>query len=82
MPNKKEGKDQDSLQSSTTSDPAHKRAMRSALSQQVNTRLHETTKTNTSNRKDPKKKHRLGRKLLQGLNFFHGTNLTLSSVVG
>ena len=42
------------------------------------------TKTNTNNKKDPQKKHRLGtvsKKKLEGLNLFHGTNLTLNSDV-
>ena len=40
------------------------------------------TKTNTINKRDPQKKHRLGtvsKKKLEGLNLFHGTNLTLNS---
>ena len=76
--------DQESIKSSTTPDQTHKRAKRSALFQQVNTRLQETTKINTNNKNDPQKKHRLGRlvrKLLEGLNFVQGTNRTLSSVV-
>ena len=42
------------------------------------------TKTNKINKKDPQKKHRLGtvsKKKLEGLNLFHGTNLTLNSDV-
>ena len=40
-------------------------------------------KTNINNKKDPQKKHGLGtvRKLLECLNMFHGTNITLNSDV-
>ena len=61
-----------------------KRAKRSALSQQVSTRLkiqtRQTTKINMTNKKDPKEKHHHGtvsKKSLEGLNMFNGNNLTL-----
>ena len=71
---KKDGKDQESIQSSTRPDPRYQwesdnitsRDKRSALSQQVTTRhqqtdVHESiTKQYRNNIKDPQKKHRLG----------------------
>ena len=62
----------------------------SALSQQVTTRQQWTDvkaweTQDTKNTNDPQKKHRLGTVseniLLEGLNWFHSANLTLSSDV-
>ena len=63
----------------------HKRAKILTLSK-VTTRLQWTEKTawqtrNTNNKKNPQKKHRLYFFLLEGLNKFYGTNLTLRSDV-
>ena len=76
---KEEGRDQESIQSSTTPDPrdhygkliktqgniSHKRAKRSALSQQVTTRNRQggRIKINMKHKyqMDPQKKHHLGR---------------------
>ena len=71
---KKEGKDQESIQSSTTPDPGYQchnktsqtRAKRSALSQQVTTRYQQTdehestTKPDRNNINNSRKKHHLG----------------------
>ena len=63
----------------------YKRATRLALSQQVITRLQWTDKQvwqtrNINNKTDPQKKHCLGTVskiiLLEGFNYFFGTNLT------
>ena len=63
----------------------HKRAKRSALSQQVTTRLQGTDKHETRVTKRIHKRsnalERSVRKLLEGLNMFDGTNLTLISDV-
>ena len=65
----------------------YKRAKRLLLSQQVTTRLQRTDKTacqtqNINNKKDLQKKHHLGTVskkyfLLEGLNQFYGTSITL-----
>ena len=65
----------------------HKRAKKLALSQQVSTTPQWTDKTacKTQNKKDPQRSTGLERSvkifLLEGLNKFHGTNLTLISDV-
>ena len=65
----------------------YKRAKRSAVSQQVTAMLQETdsiAKTNTKHKKIHKRStalERSVRKLLESLNMFHGTNLTLNSDV-
>ena len=84
---KKEDKDQESIQSSTTksqrqNSTSQTRAKRSALSRHLTTRhqqtdVHESiTKQDRNNINDPKKKHRLGSVsksiLLEDLNRFNG----------
>ena len=104
MKSKKEGKDQESIQSSTTPDPGyqwesdnvtirrHKREPRgqplpSRWPQGINKQMcmKAYQKQDRNNINDPQKKHRLGMVskniLLKGLNWFHGTNLTLNSDV-
>ena len=100
----KEGKDQESIQSSTTSDPGyqwgsnkltirhHKREPTGqpfpsrcpqGNNKQTLTKAKQTQDRNDMN--DPQKKYRLGKVSnnisLEGLNRFHGANLTLSSDV-
>ena len=71
----------------TQENSTYKRAKRSNLSQQVPTRLQETDKT-LWQRQITKKVYKRStnlersvRKLLEGLNMFHGTNLTINSDV-
>ena len=89
---RKGGQDQESIQSSTTPDPEYHnktsqtRAKRSALSQQVATRQQWTDKTTWQKQKSytketPPWNGRLKYFLLEGLNEFHGANLTFSSDV-
>ena len=63
----------------------YKRAKRSAFSQKVTTRMQETDMTVCQRQTQIKKIHKINttldwyiRKLLEGLNQFHGTNLTLN----
>ena len=74
---KKEGKDQESIQSSTSSDPGYQWVSKQVTTKHQQTDVHESiTKQERNNINGPQKKHRLGTVskniLLDGLNLFNG----------